>query len=343
MRLWGWVGEPGYSRSQADAQYFYLNGRMIRDKLINHALRQAHQSVLEPGRHPAYLLYLELDPQQVDINVHPTKHEVRFRESRLVHDFLVRALGRAFSDAGEALALEEVYVQGDAQPRYQGQTPEPARVAEQAAFYRQALTPSPRPAAPPVSPSPSSSTRLLAVAAGAYLLLQRGDELGLLALTPARQLMLARRLGDCLQSGEVASQPLLIPASVSLQASEMALLEQHAATLMRLGVVVERLGEASMVVRQLPLLLRGIDAVELLHALTRFFPSAPAVDTEQEAFLARFAELAAALLPESDMATAESLLRDLEQLISDGLVAEGELPWVVLDEERLAALFTPAR
>ena len=98
LRLWGWVGLPTFSRSQADLQYFFVNGRMIRDKVVAHAVRQAYSDVLYHGRHPAYVLFLELDPSLVDVNVHPTKHEVRFRESRLVHDFLFRTLHRLIAD-----------------------------------------------------------------------------------------------------------------------------------------------------------------------------------------------------------------------------------------------------
>ncbi|MBA4503513.1 DNA mismatch repair endonuclease MutL [Marinobacterium marinum] len=98
LRLWGWMGLPTFSRAQADQQYFFVNGRVIRDKVVTHAVRQAYQDVLFHGRHPAYVLYLELDPALVDVNVHPTKHEVRFRESRLVHDFIFRTLYRVIAD-----------------------------------------------------------------------------------------------------------------------------------------------------------------------------------------------------------------------------------------------------
>ncbi|WP_299977527.1 DNA mismatch repair endonuclease MutL [uncultured Pseudoteredinibacter sp.] len=98
LRLWGWVALPSFSRSQADMQHFYVNGRAIRDKLVTHAVRQAYQDVLYHGRHPAYVLYLELDPATVDVNVHPTKHEVRFRDNRRVHDFLFRSLHRALAE-----------------------------------------------------------------------------------------------------------------------------------------------------------------------------------------------------------------------------------------------------
>ena len=98
LRLWGWVGMPTFSRSQADMQHFFVNGRMVRDKLVTHAVRQAYQDVLSHGRQPAYLIYLELDPVMVDVNVHPTKHEVRFREGRLVHDFIFRTLHQVLAD-----------------------------------------------------------------------------------------------------------------------------------------------------------------------------------------------------------------------------------------------------
>lgn len=99
LRLWGWIGLPTYSRSQADQQYFFVNGRIIRDKLVTHALRQAYADVLYNGRHPCYVLYLELDPALVDVNVHPTKHEVRFREGRLVHDFIFRSIHRVIGES----------------------------------------------------------------------------------------------------------------------------------------------------------------------------------------------------------------------------------------------------
>lgn len=98
LRLWGWVCLPTFSRSQPDLQYFYVNGRVIRDKLVSHAVKQAYRDVLFHGRHPAFVLYLELQPALVDVNVHPTKHEVRFRDQRLVHDFLFRSLHKALAD-----------------------------------------------------------------------------------------------------------------------------------------------------------------------------------------------------------------------------------------------------
>jgi DNA mismatch repair protein MutL len=98
LRLWGWVALPTFSRSQADLQHFYVNGRAIKDRLVSHAVKQAYSDVLYHGRHPAFVLYLEVDPATVDVNVHPTKHEVRFRDGRTVHNFIYSSLHHALAD-----------------------------------------------------------------------------------------------------------------------------------------------------------------------------------------------------------------------------------------------------
>ncbi|GEN27614.1 DNA mismatch repair protein MutL [Halovibrio variabilis] len=107
LRLSGWVGLPTHSRSQADQQYFFVNGRVVRDRLVAHAVRQAYRDVLFNGRHPVFVLYLELDPDVVDVNVHPTKHEVRFRDGRMVHDFLYSSLHHCLASAKPAESIAE--------------------------------------------------------------------------------------------------------------------------------------------------------------------------------------------------------------------------------------------
>ncbi len=107
LKLWGWVALPNFSRSQADLQYFYVNGRAIKDKLVSHAVRQAYQDVLYHGRHPAFVLFLELDPANVDVNVHPTKHEVRFRDGRTVHNFLYSSLHHALAEVRPEHRLQQ--------------------------------------------------------------------------------------------------------------------------------------------------------------------------------------------------------------------------------------------
>ncbi len=101
LHLAGWIGGPGYSRGVSDLQYFFVNGRMVRDNLLRHAVRHAHHGVVESGRQPAYVLFLRMSPAQVDVNVHPSKHEVRFRDARSVHDFVARCLRQALSSETE--------------------------------------------------------------------------------------------------------------------------------------------------------------------------------------------------------------------------------------------------
>jgi DNA mismatch repair protein MutL len=124
LRLWGWVGLPTFSRSQMDLQYFFVNGRVVRDKLVGHAVRQAYRDVMYHGRHPAFVLYLELDPTSVDVNVHPTKNEVRFRDGRLVHDFIFRSLHKALAQVRPEIptggGIEQLGVTGQAQVQPQG-------------------------------------------------------------------------------------------------------------------------------------------------------------------------------------------------------------------------------
>jgi DNA mismatch repair protein MutL len=126
LRLWGWIGLPTFSRSQADLQYFFVNGRVVKDKLVAHAVRQAYRDVLYNGRHPTFVLYLELDPATVDVNVHPTKHEVRFRDGRLVHDFLFSRIHKAIADVRPESDAAPTGMQG-------GSTVEP-EITEQSAL-----------------------------------------------------------------------------------------------------------------------------------------------------------------------------------------------------------------
>ncbi|MDR5885150.1 DNA mismatch repair endonuclease MutL [Vreelandella janggokensis] len=142
LRLSGWVGLPTHSRAQADQQYFFVNGRVVRDRLVAHAVRQAYRDVLYNGRHPVFVLYLTLDPDVVDVNVHPTKHEVRFRDGRMVHDFLYSSLHHSLADARPN--AEDVNAVSPSQPTASLETPgEPARWQQQG----MALSPSAAPSA----------------------------------------------------------------------------------------------------------------------------------------------------------------------------------------------------
>jgi DNA mismatch repair protein MutL len=134
LRLWGWVALPTFSRSQSDLQYFFVNGRVIRDRLVAHAVRQAYRDVLYNNRHPVFVLYLDVDPATVDVNVHPTKHEVRFRDGRLVHDFIFRTLHKALADVRPDDHLRGAVAQSFG--REQLAAPEPAQAAVPASSWQ---------------------------------------------------------------------------------------------------------------------------------------------------------------------------------------------------------------
>ena len=342
MRLWGWLAGPDYSRSQADSQYFYLNGRIIRDKLINHAVRQAFQSVLEAGRHPAYLLYLGVDPRHIDVNVHPTKHEVRFRESRLVHDFVFRTLLNALTEQGPAVNAEPQPVTGDRAEtslpaaRLRGirssgdcQQGGAARVAESMAFYRQASAhPAKERRHRPVAEGPLG--KALALLYGRYLLAQNAEGPLLLDLDAAREYLLTRRLKAMLADGEVQSQPLLIPRTLDLDEKEVAALEPKLGELLRLGFVVERLGAGSLVLREVPAVLQRADAELILRRLLA------KLQGEQEDEVSQLVAVMVQGIVESGsperLADAEPVLRELESLADAGRRFWQPLPLAQLEQ-----------
>lgn len=341
MRLWGWVATPEYSRSQADSQYFYLNGRMIRDKLINHAVRQAHQEVLEPGRYPAYVLYLEVDPQQVDINVHPTKHEVRFRESRLVHDFVFRTLLNVLKVSPQASPQTLSSAEGHAEPLGAVRSPlrqvagttrqrEPARVAEQMNFYRQA-------AASPAGTARHSGSvdrplgKAVALLHGRYLLAENPQGPLLVDLASAREYLLSRRLQAMLADGEVQSQPLLIPITLLLDETTIVALEPWLGELLRLGFVVERLGAESLVLRQVPLLLRGADAELILRRLIGVLTTAGQGRADSPELIGTLVQGVVESGAVERLVDAEGVLRELEALEDRGSAFWQPLPLAQLE------------
>jgi DNA mismatch repair protein MutL len=309
LRLTGWLALPQASRSQADSQYFYLNGRMIRDRLIQHALRQAHQGLLDEGRHPAFVLFLEVDPRQVDVNVHPTKHEVRFREPRLVHDFLQRALREAPESSGERPSIARGGALNNRNAAVTG-------VAEQQTFYRQTLT---HPEATPILDARTILFRR-------YLLAGCGDKPQLLDIVAAHRYLLQQHLQRILDGDEVRSQPLLIPQSAEVGATEAERVLKAAEGFAAMGFELDRLGEATLVLRRIPSQLRGADSAVLLQVLQRY---------AGEALNADFLDELVALVPTPETLTAvQGLLRQLETLPE-----KGKPFWRSLDSEILQRLF----
>lgn len=283
LRLSGWVLRPAFSRSQPDQQYFYVNGRMVRDKLATHAVRQAFADVLHHSRHPAYVLFLELPPRLVDVNVHPTKQEVRFREGRQVHDFVFRALHRRLS-AGTlgtsqtaVIGLAEPAPRSVARPELAGTLRLALAVRESSGARYDADRPARLPSCDAGEPRSSAEEGggaeipplgfALAQLGGVYLLAENAEGLIVVDIHAAHERIGYERLKSAWSGGQVVRQPLLVPVAVQTSPREADLLEAHRGVLERLGLVVDRIGLGTLAVREVPALLREADHARLVQDL----------------------------------------------------------------------------
>ncbi|MFV1972844.1 MAG: DNA mismatch repair endonuclease MutL [Thiohalobacterales bacterium] len=269
LKLGGWVAAPTFSRSQPDLQYFYVNGRMVRDKLVTHAVRQAYTDVLFHGRHPAYVLFLEIDPTVVDVNAHPTKHEVRFRDSRLVHDFLFRTLHDALAQIRPAEdqppprpnrplhALDIQTGQGSA-VQQRGMT---LGVREQLAGYT-ALHPDTS-AQQPDEDLPLGHA--LAQLHGIYILAQNRQGLVLVDMHAAHERITYEGLKTAHADDGVRSQPLLVPLGLAVSEREANICESGQERFNDLGFEIDRTGPEQLTVRQVPVLLYDTDIEGLVR------------------------------------------------------------------------------
>jgi DNA mismatch repair protein MutL len=283
FRLWGWIAEATFNRSQADMQYFYVNGRVIRDKVVTHAVRQAYQDVLAHTRHPAYVLYLELDPAFVDVNVHPTKNEVRFRDSRSVHDFLYRSVHRAIAAQKPSVAGDVMPGEAALIPQITGQnriffseSNHANRIAEPMGAYQQLHAPVfsagldkavSRPADVARNSSDVSPPLGFAIAQlhGIYILAENDRGLVVVDMHAAHERITYERLKTAYDSDGIQTQPLLVPESLAVSEREAALAEEHAHTLQQLGFVIERAGPETVLIRQVPVLLQTSNATTLIR------------------------------------------------------------------------------
>jgi DNA mismatch repair protein MutL len=283
-RLSGWVALPTFSRSQADLQYFFVNGRVVRDKLVSHAIRQAYRDVLYHGRHPAYVLYLDLDATVVDVNVHPTKHEVRFRDGRSVHDFIFRSLHHALAEVspgqpGQELELPPVAESMAMTPVQQGMSLSSNAVAaadvrEQLQAYQQFTQPATgvggRSPSPPQS-IPDSDADIpplgyaIAQLKGIYILAENTDGMIIVDMHAAHERIVYERMKQARSGEGIKTQPLLVPQTVAVSAREADCAEQQLDFFQSLGFTLERIGEEALVIRQLPALLGNSDAAQLVR------------------------------------------------------------------------------
>ncbi|MDT8404892.1 DNA mismatch repair endonuclease MutL [Sulfuriflexus sp.] len=260
IRVSGFVAPASQHRSQADHQYVYINGRMIRDRLVNHAIRQAYADTLPAGRYASYVLMLELEPDRVDVNVHPTKHEVRFRDARLVHDFLFSVVKHALHGQNDAVML-----------------PATGAVQERASLYlassNQVVTGSAGTAGRPTGERRLLFGEPLQLLHRRYLLCQDARQLWLLDARALLTQVNKQRLTEALAAGELKSRPLLLPQRLELDAKRQAQLISMLPRLNRFGFDLSEIDDSHILLRAAPLLLQTsapdvllYTAIEHLHA-----------------------------------------------------------------------------
>ena len=361
LRLSGLAALPAYSRSGRDEQYFFVNGRYVRDKLLTHAARQAWADILHGARHPAYVLFLELDPAGVDVNVHPAKTEVRFRDARGIHQFIFHVLQRTLSTP-----LSAAISAAGAAPRES-----PAGAPGSFSYARQASLGAGEPAARPylefaraafadpaaVAPAPTADKPLhdggpllgyaIAQLHGVYVLAQNASGLVLVDMHAAHERILYEKLKTSLDAGPPATQALLVPMLISAGETEMATAAEQAEALTALGFEIAAAGPRELAVRSLPALLAGGNAVELVRSLLRELAEHPAsrvIEARRNELLATMAcHGAVRAHRQLGLQEMNALLRQMEETERADQCNHGRPTWVQLSMAELDRLFMRGR
>lgn len=375
MRLSGWVGLPTASRSQSDQQYFYVNGRLVRDRVVAHAVRQAYADVLFHGRHPAFVLYLELDPAGVDVNVHPAKHEVRFREQRLVHDFLFRTLHEALAQtrAGQVeshaqaddgrLHMSTASAPAPGLPAIARMSSWPARAEqnrlalgvrdEPLADYAALLGEPPR-AAPVAASMPATEEGeapplgyAIAQLKNIYVLAENAQGLVLVDMHAAHERITYEKLKAGRVCSNLRSQLLLVPLNLAVSAKEAAAAEEHADALAEWGLELSRSGPSGVVVRRIPALLEGADVTQLtrdvLAELAQHGSSRRLQELENELLSTMACHGSVRAGRRLSIPEMNALLREMEATERSGQCNHGRPTWTQLSLAELDKLFMRGR
>lgn len=378
LRLSGWTGLPSFSRSQADMQYFFLNGRLIRDKTIIHAVRLGYQDVLFHGRHPIYVLYLDMDPAGVDVNVHPTKHEVRFRDSRSVHSFIFRTLQHQLSQsANESGSLQIDAEQGMAAPkpinpnaqpsaqivqqsaiRYQeSERITPQQVREQITGYQQIADAIFRPDSNQSlssnvqgqqvevknSDAPPPMGYALAQLKGIYILAENQEGLVLVDMHAAHERITYERLKSAMDSTSIAQQPLLVPVTIQISETEMMVWQQEQDLFVRLGLEVEQFDEQVLVIRSVPDILINADVSQLVRDVLADLVENDHSNRIEETIHEILSSMACHGSVRANrllsIAEMNALLRDMETTERSGQCNHGRPTWVQMSLNQLDGWF----
>lgn len=379
LRLWGMAAKPTFNRSSRDTQYVYVNGRFVRDKLISHAVRQAYQDVLHHDRHPAFVLFLELDPTLVDVNVHPAKTEVRFRDSQAIHRFIFHSLNKALA-APTGVSNATTAAQAGYNPfaPQQANTPyagyqsqmslrasEPSnfyetmfggsQLANQAAGTMQYASPvcyapefaSEQPGLPQNNFDEYPLGFAVAQIHGVYVLAQNAQGLVVVDMHAAHERIMYEKLKTALDSKAVPMQPLLLPVSFNADKLEVATVQEVLSSgdtsLQQLGFDLAVLSPTTLAVRAVPTMLQHADVVKLardvLHDLREY--GASRALTEQRNELLGTMACHAAVRANRSLTVTEmnALLRDMEATERSGQCNHGRPTWFQVSMNDLDKMF----
>jgi DNA mismatch repair protein MutL len=343
FRLHGLAAQPAYSRSSRDAQYFFVNGRFVRDKVLAHAVREAYHDVLHHDRHSAYVLFLELDPALVDANVHPTKIEVRFRDSRGMHQFVFHALEKALSatraglSAGHESTPSPTAFRFDRgfsrQPNMDLLTNEPASFY--ATLFGTAATATIAvPDRPPVSMPQDEDHPLgfaLAQLSGIYVLAQNRHGLVVVDMHAAHERIVYEKLKNALDDDGIPTQQLLIPATMTASALEVATAAENPATLSRLGFELAVIAPNALAVRSVPMTLVQADSAQLardvLSEITEFGGSRVLAERQNEMLSTMACHAAVRANRALTIPEMNALLREMEATERSGQCNHGRPTW----------------
>ena len=363
LHITGRAGLPGAARSRADQQFAYVNGRFVRDKVIVHAARAAYEDVLHGQRQPVYVLHVAIDPARVDVNVHPTKIEVRFRDGREVHQAVRHAVENALAAPRAALAGQLESVADTASPAFKPfEPPALTRQAQAAIKFAEPGHPlgveelrtlwQPTPAAVEAAPETETTHdwplgRAIAQLHGVYILAENHAGLVLVDMHAAHERIVYERLKNQLDGARITSQPLLIPATFAATPHEVATAESAAAVLQRLGLEITPFSPKTLAVRAVPTSLAAGDAVDLARSVLAELSQHEAgtvIERAQHELLATMACHGAVRanrrLTHEEM---NALLRQMEATERSDQCNHGRPTWRQLSMKELDALFLRGR
>jgi DNA mismatch repair protein MutL len=344
--LEGWIGLPAQSRAQPDRQHLFVNGRMVRDRLLTSAARLGYRDVSHGGRHPAWLLYLTLDPMQVDVNAHPQKLEVRFRDSRGVHDFLFRTIERALAESGHGLEGVAPATAGKLAGYLAPTRSGALALGEPTAHYPSAFRSAAE--APASAPDPDAPLgQAIAQLHGIYIVAQTADGMVLVDMHAAHERVLYERLKAAMDSGTGARQALLVPAVLETTEMEAGLAEERGDELRAAGFVVDRIGPATLAVREVPVALAGEDVARVLgDSLADLGQGGTAhrIADSQNELLANIA-CRSAVRAHRQLSIPEmnALLREMERTERSGQCSHGRPTWTRMSLAELDRIFLRGR